>query len=438
VAPLGSYTYSKEGLLLSGTAGVTLPDIVVVFGNNLTNNDDIFITLPGVVSKPLTVAPDSIVCSIAGSAVGYVTNVNSGWNFRVTAVAGVSIGDSCTFKGLQVEGASLGGTSGVLNYTANRAVTSQVVDQATSKTSIFVKSQFGLTVDTKLNGKINVYDDRQSFLDAETVAPGAGNFEDTLNFTTTETDGFADLTGFTGPTVATDEVTATIDGDFAWVDSDEDGKCEVAEFNSAIDYLSWSADASSTCTQLVWNGTPGDTNHDGYFEVPGDVILNPVDWVGNVEWTYSLGSKTGKTGQAWDPGVWGINGAQVYIQYMPYGAGIGRIIYVANSGKINASVTADIYYDGGVTQCNLVNAAPQSVTMLSAAIDTCALAVLSPATSGKVAILLTFTAPDSDIEVYSAYNVNNSDRGTVVNSSQGRAFFYGGVPYPLPVPPPAE
>ena len=43
------------------------------------------------------------------------------------------------------------------------------------------------------------------------------------------------------------------------------------------------------------------------------MILNPVDWLGNIEWSYSLGSVTGKTAQTWDPGIWTINGAQVYI-----------------------------------------------------------------------------------------------------------------------------
>jgi len=434
VAPLGSYTYSKEGLTLSGTTGVTLPNIVVVFGNNLTNNDDVFITLPGVVSLPLTVTPTSIVCSIAGSAVGYVTTVNGGWNFRVTAVGGVSIGDTCTFSGLSVQGASLGGTAGVLNYQANRTVTAQIVDSATSATSIFVVSQFALTTVDKLNGTINVYDDRLSFLDAETVLPGSGNFEDTLNFDVTVD---ANATVFTGPVVTTDEIVATIDGDFEWVDSNGNGVCSPAEFDSAIDYSDWSADATSTCNQLVWNGTPGNTTNEGFFEVPGDVILNPVDWVGNVEYFYSLGSRSGKTGAAWDPGLWDINGAQVYIQYMPYGTGIGRIIYAANTGVINADATADVYYDGSVTKCDLGNVGSKSVTMLSAVIDTCALRALGSATSGKVAILLTFTAPDKDIEVYSAYNVNGLDRGVVVNTSNGRSFFYGGVPYPLPVAPPA-
>jgi hypothetical protein len=42
-----------------------------------------------------------------------------------------------------------------------------------------------------------------------------------------------------------------------------------------------------------------------------------------------------------------------------------------------------------------------------------------------VAVLFTITAPDRDIEVYSAYNLGGNDRGTVVNSSNGRglAFF---------------
>ena len=432
VTPLATYTYSKEGLSLSGTTGVTLPDIVVTFGNNLTNNDDIFITLPTVVSLPLTVTPTSIVCSIPGNAVGYVTTVSGGWNFRVTAVGGVSIGDSCTFSGLKVQGASLGSTTGVLTYKANRAVSAQLVDQATSITSIVVKTQFGLsTVDT-LNGIVNVYDDRLSFLDAETVAPGAGNFEDTLNFDTT-VDGNG--TTFTGPTVTTTAVVAKIDGDFGWVDSDGDGSCEAAEFDSAISYADWSADTDSTCTQLVWNGTAGNTTNLGFFEVPGDVILNPVDWLGNVEWSYSLGSASGKTGQAWDPGIWTINGAQVYIQYMPFGTNISRIIYAANKGLINADATADIYYNGAVTQCSLGSVNNLRVTELSAQINACVATAMGADTSGKVAILLTFTAPDKDIEVYSAYNVGGNDRGTVVNTSNGRSFFYGtGFPFVPPAP----
>ena len=124
-----------------------------------------------------------MVCSVPGNAVGYVSVVNGGWNFRVSAVAGFSIGDTCTFKGLEVESASLADSNGDLVYEARRQAGGALVDRDVSDTSFAIESQFALTVDHKLNGVINVYDDRLSFVDAETEAPGAGNFEDTLNFT---------------------------------------------------------------------------------------------------------------------------------------------------------------------------------------------------------------------------------------------------------------
>jgi len=79
VSPLGSYTYSKEGLLLSGTAGVTLPNIVVTFGNNLTNNDDIFITLPGVVSQALTVTPSGFSLPGGNLTLALIAAAVIGW-----------------------------------------------------------------------------------------------------------------------------------------------------------------------------------------------------------------------------------------------------------------------------------------------------------------------------------------------------------------------
>ena len=113
-----------------------------------------------------------MVCSVVGNAVGYVTTVNGGWNFRVSAVAGFSIGDTCTFSGLEVEAASLANSNGDLVYEARRQAGGTLVDQDVNDTSFSIVSQFALTEDQKLNGVINVYDDRLSFVDAETVAAG--------------------------------------------------------------------------------------------------------------------------------------------------------------------------------------------------------------------------------------------------------------------------
>jgi hypothetical protein len=443
VPPPGLYTYSKEGLAITPAAGVTLPDITVTFGNNLTYQDDVIITLPGTVS----VAPGSLVglvtCAPASSAVGYVTTVANGWAFRVTSVTGVNLGDSCTFTGLQVTPSSLSTATGAIDYKALRFQTGQLVDQANTVNAIQVKSQFAITTQRTLNGIVDVNNDRKQFAALETVAPGAapaptGYLNDTLNFTTT-----VDQAGtvFTAPTVDATATKLEISGDWAWVDGSDPGStCSVAEFGAVLNgYAGWTVSATSTCAKLVLDQTyplAGNTSVMlGYVDVPGTVVLNPTDFTGKATWNYTLtaGSATGSTTYDWDPGAWTINGAQVYIQYMPYGENISRIIYAANSGVQNGLVDATVYYNGNTYNCALGGAPGKTVTELSGPINTCV--ANAGITSGKVAILLTFTAPDKDIEVYSAYNVGGDDRGTVVNTSNGRTFFYGtGFPFVPPGP----
>lgn len=415
-------TYSLEGLQLSGANPVTLPDIVVTLGNNLTYQDDIYITLPNTLPVAAVPSPGLVNCTVSGSAMGYVTTVAGGWNFRVTNVNGVVLGDTCTFSGLQVQGASLATNAGVLFYRANRFITGQQVDAASSVTSLLVKSQFGISVQQALNGEIDVYANRLNFTTAETVAPGATVNDDTLNFSTT-IDAFGTVFTVLSPIVTVTDTDLTIDnGSFAWTDTAPPaGVC----FDSGlVGYGLWTVAAGSTCNQLLLDGPATGTVNAGTFTVPGSKILSPADWAGKVTWSYYLGSTSNSatTTLNWDPGVWTINGAQVYIQYMPYADGISRIVYVANSGVINADGTVDVIANGSTTTCDLGAVASKTVTQLSAVIDACVAG--AGISSGRVALLLTFTAPDVDIEVYSAYNVGGSDRGTVVNTSNGRGLTY--------------
>jgi hypothetical protein len=429
--------YSKEGLTLSGTTAVTLPVITVQFGNNLTQNDDIFITIPGV--TPIASSSSAVACSFGGSAVGYVNTVPGGWNFRITAVGGAVTGDTCTFTGLQVQGASLVSSQDTINYRASIFQNpAAVVDSGSNTTGIQVISQFSITPNQKLNGVIDVYKDRLAFTIAESVAPGSGatnpDRADTLNYTIS-VDGNGTTFFPTSPVVTTTAQVLTITGDFGWVDSGDAGTtCQSSELTGRIvGYADFTPTIDLACSVVTLTKTANvavGAPHTGYFLVSGTTILNPTDYVGSAVWTYTGSSTTGNTGLAWDPGAWTINGAQVYIQYMPFGANISRIIYAANTGLINADATADIYYNGSITKCALGLIASRTVNELSGPVNACAATALGSATSGKVAILLTFTAPDKDIEVYSAYNVGGNDRGTVVNTSNGRTFFYGtGFPF---------
>jgi S-layer protein Slr4 len=440
--PAVTYTYSLEGLQLTGAAAVTLPPIRVTFGNALTYQDDVYLRLPGVTSLPALPSPFLVVCTAGPTnttgapTLGYVTTVNGGWAFRVTSVSGVTIGDYCDFTPLDVRGASLASSNGTLEYRANRFSTGQLVDLALSTSSIAIKSQFGISGNglpatapayIPLNAEINAFSGRTNFTGASTETVGAGappapfpTRNDSLSFLTT-VDG--DGTLFTGPTVTVTRQAVTItNGSFTWTDTAPPaGAC----FDSGIAaFTLWSIDPSSTCNSLTLVGPTTSTTNAGYFQIPGTIVLAPADWTGTAEWSYYLGStaNSGTTELAWDPGRWTLNGVQVYIQYLPYGTGISRIVYLANSGVLDADVKAEVHANGSTFSCDIGTASAQTVTQLTATLDACVAG--EGIDSGRVAVLLTITAPDRDIEVYSAYNVGGSDRGTVVNTSNGRGLTY--------------
>ncbi len=124
--PALTYTYSREGLQLTGATAVTLPTVRVTFGNSLTYQDDVYLRLPGVTSLPALPGPFLVVCTAGPTnttgapSLGYVTTVDGGWAFRVTSVSGVTIGDYCDFTPLDVRGVSLASSNGTLEYRASR------------------------------------------------------------------------------------------------------------------------------------------------------------------------------------------------------------------------------------------------------------------------------------------------------------------------------
>ena len=437
-----TYTYSREGLGLTGSAPVALPAIRVTFGNSLTYQDDITLRLPGVTSLPAMPSPALVVCTagptntVGAPAVGYVSTVDGGWAFRVTSVSGVTIGDHCDFGPLEVQGATLALSNGALEYRAHRFTTGQRVDQAASTSSLAIRSQFGISGNglpasspayIPLNAEINAFSGRLWFTGASTETVGAGappapfpTRNDSLSFETTVDGGG---TAFTGPTVTVTRQEVTIsNGSFTWTDT-------VAPADTCFDggieaFTLWTIDPASTCNSLTLVGPDDSTTNAGYFQIPGTVVLAPADWQGTARWTYYLGStgNDGATELSWDPGAWTLNGVQVYLQYLPYGPGISRIVYLANSGLLAADVQAEVFADGASFNCALGEAPAKAVTQFSAALDACVAG--QGITSGRVAVLLTATAPDQDVEVYSAYNVGGSDRGTVINTSNGRGRTY--------------
>ena len=424
--------YSLEGLQLLG-GETSLPSINIAFGNNLTYQDDIILTVSG--ATPGT-APLNVTCS--GTTLGFVQNLANGWNYRVTDQTGATIGDSCTFDGLNVTSASLATTAGAdIFYKATRFITGTQVDQGKTTNLVKVASQFKAApaLNGALNAVIDVFADREEFVDADPTLTS-----DTLTFTLTTDNGLPTFASgpYISPFVDATAATTTITGDFAWADWDKDASC-TDQLTSAFTLpVGLSIDsANSDCTKMTFisavTGSLPTTTYAVQFDIPGNKPVAATDYTGATVFKYKLNATvtnpsnvttTGSKALSWDPGAWTINGAQVYIQYMPYGTNISRIIYVANKGSSDADITVDAIDNNGNSykfrwrrrQDGCGHRAVGQYRLRSCC---------RWLHRGKVAITLTFTAPDTVIEVYSAYNVGGSDRGTVVNSSNGRSFFYG-------------
>jgi hypothetical protein len=119
-------------------------------------------------------------------------------------------------------------------------------------------------------------------------------------------------------------------------------------------------------------------------------------------------------------GEWTLNGALVYVPYMPYGDNISQIIYVANRGSQNGDITIDAFDQQGAKYSFSGGTVPAGTVMQLSGTIFNALKAAGFSMNGKVAMEITVNAPDQDIDVYSAYNVGGSDRGTVVNSQNGK------------------
>jgi len=155
------------------------------------------------------------------------------------------------------------------------------------------------------------------------------------------------------------------------------------------------------------------------FVNPGDVVLEPQSFTGDLTYEYVSAADETKTvslntGLAF--GEWTLNGANVNVPYMPYGDNISQILYVTNTGVQTGDITVEAFdADGNVYDLGVVaTAAAGAVTKITVPVNQ-GLAVQGMV-NGKVSLNVTVNAPSADITVYSAYTV-----GTVrgyVNTDQ--------------------
>lgn len=286
-------------------------------------------------------------------------------------------------------------------------------DVNAAKTVAVATPQFKLdTTNTAgFNGVINVEDSRELFV------AGAS---DTASVVYTDQGGVNQI--------ALAEVVHTITGsDFghfsAW--ADDEGEIAVASGVSATgvdDTFAYELSEDLTTLTITQTAATGiDTDVDVTLNAPGadsGVALAEQSFTASVVGENAAGVSATIVPADTDFGQWTLNGASVFVPYMPYSStsALSQIIYVTNngsqSGQIEVTAFDDAGNDYGPYDLGTVNG--KSVKKLTT--DLNAKLFADGVTSGKLAFTVTVTAPAGNIEVYTAYKAGN-DRGTVINSS---------------------
>lgn len=419
----GKKTYSAEGVARQATvATVPVSDIQYVTEAAYAVGDKVTYSfsagaLDNAASFPaqINVAADETVGDEkAGMALGRLNFTDDSVTYRVTSITQPGVetskttyGQTVTLSGVQLDGnvVAEGDVSVFVNGTTSSG--SDVIDTA-NMTAVLtdVTTQFGSLESLGTNvfdGVIDVTGDRKNFIDDNVSVD-----EDEITFEISEV---ANSSSFESHIESADiNTTITITGeDLSGLDETDFGFTS-AQADIVNNSLVISYDSEVTTDTIV-------------FTAPGDVQLKPQSFDISAEYSFSNldtpATETEINAGSKSAGEWTLNGSMVNIPYMPFGSNISQILYVTNTGSIPADITVEAYDMNGTAypSCGVGTATANGVTKITSQVKQCFIDNgYIDGTSNKFSITVTVNAPDSQITVYSAYNVSGNDRGNVLNS----------------------
>ncbi len=431
VSPGPVATYSRQGAVLSAsTANVGIPGTDVTLGADYSVNDNIDFTISGATVGGATNANLAVAANIdcgASIIVSFVARTGNVIALRVTQknVAN-TVGVVCTIadNAIEVTYPSLATSSGSVTATwaARTAITNIAFDPQTAPVGAYllasVIDQFTSTQTVAFNNVVDVNTGRTAFV---------GGGTETYAVTATNTNGNS---GVNAVPAATNGVVVTINGNFDFVDSGAAG-CVNGELAGVVAVVSAPAAGatlgiSADCQVLTItdaNAPAAGTTQTYTLTItpPGSVLVAPQTFTSSVGFNYAVGATTGTESDAYAAGAWTLNGFIAFVSYMPYGANISQIIYLANDSNQTGAVNIAARSSAGVA-CNFAagSVSGNRTTQLSGAIKTGLEACYGAAFTDKVQFTLTANIPAADGDLYTAYNVGGNDRGTVVNDSNGK------------------
>jgi len=312
-------------------------------------------------------------------------------------------------------------------------------DTATYKSSqvlIAVADQWEAAVDTALDAIIDVAPASPATpLTRFTAASGSAT-QDVLAVTVSDatvTGGFA-----TGYTAEVSAINYTLKGDFSWAvaskassifvpscGASENGTSLVSVGTSplvatATGSYTWSclrasnigAQSTLTIKNNITGGLTGALKAGEYTLDASVAYKSPETQSGVTTSTMATSSSSVLAAEA--AGAWTINGAQIYVPYMPYGDGIDQIIYLANKGTVAGDIS--MQYVSAVTG-SVLSAAVKIGTIDATSTKNIAGLVRdnlpdAAKVNGRLALIITVNAPAGDVDVLASYKIG-TDRAFV-------------------------
>lgn len=426
---------STEYLEVAPAGVLTSNAVSIVLGSEYTLNDVITLTFTGADALDIDSLPNNVTVAAAGVlkgiTIGLISTEVAGSttkaNYRVTDVTGgatdTTTGVTLPFGTLDFDSAKVETADGVdVSFSAvtNTGLALDTAGGVLRSEELFaIADQFATEVTAVLDGVIDVEDDRFTFEGSVAV--------DQLVFETAPTGGFdneADV----------DAVTYTLTGNFSWVEDSDlvtagiqpaAGTFAVATTGlgiCAVDSPITATVLTISCDILDELTVDIDTAPQG-----GDIALpaGTYSLATNVEYSFVGGTDSAKDLAANSAGAWTLNGSTTFVPYMPYTrdglSNISQIINVTNTGSNSGNISVDVTGETGVTTTlDLGVVASPGITRITGPLkDAMTTAGLLTGGAATKRFSLNIVVNDSIdvIQVYSAYNVNGTDRGWVQNDS---------------------
>lgn len=433
-APAGVVVkHTVEGLLTAATLGASTTNYEVVLGAEYAINDTITFTYSVAFSTETPVNPPSqIICDAEAASdtitFGLLSTTTTSLTYRALSTTDqggdgvVTTGLKCLSPIVELNDTALAAAgSATMSFSAATSAGTAidaVAAAGNAKSVATAVAQFATTTSTSFDAVVDVNEDRKKFTGAAVT--------DSLVFTpavTAAVDGetltrnanAAHTTAAAGAVAVSATIraiTATVTGDFSFLDTDADtagtqlGTNTVTATDSTVTF---GANSSSIIATDDNTGVQATT-----VAITKNVAATafPVQaYTGNVVIDYDLVATTKSVTMPITGGSWTLNGATLTAFSVPFSPTVERFLWISNSGASAGEITASVLHDGTryptTGSYALGSAAAKANTRITQLLDDALAADGASITSGRADVTVTVNAAASGITMNAGYKVGD-------------------------------